>query len=112
MNRRFCLTLNLKDDPALIAEYRKYHEKIWPEVTQSLKGSGIEDLDIYLLGTRMFMIMEVNESFSFEKKARAEEQNPKIQAWEQLMWNFQQALPEAKPGEKWLRMERIFKLEP
>ena len=112
MSRRFCFALDLKDDAALIAEYRKYHEKIWPEVTQSLKDSGIEDLEIYLLGTRMFMIMEVNESFSFEKKAKADQTNPKIQAWEQLMWKFQQALPGAKPGEKWLRTELIFKLEP
>ena len=109
MSRRFCFALDLKDDPALIAEYRKYHEKIWPQITQSLKDSGIKDLEIYLLGTRMFMIMEVNESFSFEKKAKAE--NPKMQAWEQLMLRFQQALPEANPGEKWLRMERMFKLE-
>ena len=58
------------------------------------------------------MIMEVNQGFSFEKKAKADQQNAKVQAWEQLMWKFQQALPEAKPGEKWLRMERIFKLEP
>ena len=110
MSRRFCFGLDLKDDPALIAEYRKYHEKIWPEITQSIKDSGIEDLEIYLLGTRMFMIMEVNQSFSFEQKAKADEQDPRVQAWEQLMWKFQQALPEAKPGEKWLRMERIFKL--
>ena len=112
MSCRFCLALDLKDDPALIAEYRKYHEKIWPEITQGLKDSGIEDLEIYLLGTRMFMIMEVDENFSFEKKAKADEQDPMVQAWEQLMWRFQQALPEAESDEKWLRMERIFKLEP
>jgi L-rhamnose mutarotase len=111
MNRRFCLTLDLKDDPGLIAEYKRYHEEIWPEITQSIRDSGIEDLEIYLLGSRMFMIMEVNEHFSFEAKARADLQNPKVQEWEQLMWKFQQALPEAKPGEKWLGMERIFKLE-
>jgi L-rhamnose mutarotase len=111
MSGRFCFALDLKGDPALIAEYRKYHEKIWPEITHGLKASGIEDLEIYLLGTRMFMIMEVNQSFSFEKKAKADEQDPKVQAWEQLMWKFQQALPEARPGEKWLRMERIFKLD-
>jgi L-rhamnose mutarotase len=110
MTRRFCLTLDLKDDPALIAEYRKYHEKIWPEITESIKNSGIVDMEIYLLGTRMFMIMEVSESFSFEKKAMADQKDPKVQAWEQLMWKFQQALPGANPGEKWLRMERIFKL--
>jgi L-rhamnose mutarotase len=110
MTRRFCLTLDLKDDPALIAEYRKYHEKIWPEITESIKNSGIVDMEIYLLGTRMFMIMEVSESFSFEKKAMADQKDPKVQAWEQRMWKFQQALPGANPGEKWLRMERIFKL--
>ena len=110
MNRRFCLTLDLKDDPALIAEYRRYHEKIWPEITESIKNSGIVDMEIYLLGTRMFMIMEVDESFSFEKKAKADQQNPRVQEWEELMLKFQQVLPQAKPGEKWLMMERIFKL--
>ena len=111
MSRRYCLTLDLKDDPKLIAEYKKYHEKIWPEITRSIRDSGIEDMEIYLLGTRMFMIMEVSESFSFAKKAAADAANPKVQEWEQLMWKFQKALPEAKPGEKWLLMERIFKLE-
>lgn len=111
MNRRFCFTLDLKNDPALIAEYRKYHEKIWPEITQSIKNSGIVDMEIYLLGTRMFMIMEVTASFSFEKKAESDRQNPRVRAWEELMWKFQQALPQAQPGEKWLPMERIFKLE-
>jgi len=111
MNRRFCFTLDLKNDPALIAEYRKHHEKIWPEITESIKNSGIVDMEIYLLDTRMFMVMEVNESFTFEKKARADQRDPKVQEWEQLMWKFQQALPQAKRGEKWIRMERIFKLE-
>ena len=111
MTRRFCLTLDLKDDPALIAEYKKYHEQIWPEITKSIKDAGIEDMEIYLLGTRLFMIMEVNESFSFEAKARSDQQNHRVQEWENLMWKFQQPLPRAKPGEKWISMERIFKLE-
>jgi L-rhamnose mutarotase len=110
-NQRYYLTLDLKNDPTLIAEYKKYHEKIWPEITKSIKGSGIVDLEIYLLGTRMFMIMEVNEKFSFEAKSKADAANPKVQEWEQLMWRFQQPLPQARPGEKWLLMERIFKLE-
>lgn len=112
MNRRYCLTLDLKDDPALIAEYRRYHQKVWPEILRSIKDSGIDDMEIYLLGTRLFMIMEVNHRFSFEAKAEADGKNPKVQEWESLMWRFQQALPGAKPGEKWLRMERIFKLDP
>jgi L-rhamnose mutarotase len=111
MNRRYCLTLDLKDDPALIAEYRRYHQKIWPEITSSIKDAGILAMEIYLLGTRMFMIMEVDETFSFDAKASADRVNPKVREWEELMWKFQQPLQEVKPGEKWLLMERIFKLE-
>jgi L-rhamnose mutarotase len=111
MNRRYCLTLDLKDDPQLIAEYKHHHEKIWPEITLSIKDAGIEDLEIYLLGTRMFMVLEVNQRFSFEAKAQADRENPKVRKWEELMWKFQEPLPEAKPGEKWLLMEKIFELE-
>lgn len=111
MKRRYCLTLDLKNDPKLIAEYKRYHQKIWPEITRSIKDAGIEGMEIYLLGTRMFMIMEVNETFSFEAKSKADQLSPKVQEWETLMWKFQQALPEAKPGEKWMLMERIFSLE-
>jgi L-rhamnose mutarotase len=109
--KRHCLTLDLRDDPKLIAEYKKYHEKIWPEITVSLRQSGIESAEIYLLGTRMFMTLEVNDRFSFEAKACADQQNPKVCEWEELMWKFQKALPQAKAGEKWLLMERIFELE-
>jgi L-rhamnose mutarotase len=111
MIRRFCLTLDLKDNPSLIAEYKRYHEKIWPEITKSIKDAGIEDMEIYLFGTRMFMIMEVNEGFSFAAKASADQANSKVQEWERLMETFQQKLPQAKPGEKWLLMEKVFKLE-
>jgi L-rhamnose mutarotase len=112
MNRPYCLTLDLKDDPHLIAEYKRYHVKIWPEITASLRQAGIEDAEIYLLGTRMFMILEVNDRFSFEAKGKADLENPKVREWEELMWKFQKPLPQAKAGEKWLLMERIFKLEP
>ena len=111
MTRRYCLTLDLKDDPRLIAEYKRYHEKIWPEITESIKNAGIENMEIYLLVTRMFMILEAGPEFSFEAKARADRANPKVQEWEELMWKFQKALPQAKPGEKWMLMERIFELE-
>ena len=111
MTKRYCLTLDLKDDPKLIAEYRRYHEKIWPEITKSIRDAGIEDMEIYLLGTRMFMVMEVNETFSFAAKARSDAANPKVREWEELMWKFQKPLQNAKPGEKWMRLERIFKLD-
>ena len=109
--KRYCLTLDLQDDPKLIAEYKRYHQKVWPEITKSSRDAGVEDMEIYVLGTRMFMIMEVNDKFSFEAKARADQANPKVREWEELMWKFQKPLLNAKPGEKWLLMERIFKLE-
>jgi len=112
MTKRYCLTLDLRDDSELIMEYRRYDEKIWPEITMSIHDSGIEDMEIYLLGTRLFMIMEVNGQFSFEAKANADAANPKLREWEQLMWKFQKPLHNAKPGEKWMLMGRIFKLEP
>jgi L-rhamnose mutarotase len=111
MNKRYCLTLDLKDDPALIAEYRRYHKKIWPEITRSIKDSGILGMEIYLRGTRMFMVMEVDAQFSFDAKTKADRTNPKVREWEELMWKFQEPVPDAKAGEKWLLMERIFKLE-
>jgi L-rhamnose mutarotase len=111
MSRRYCLTLDLKDDPKLVAEYKRYHENIWPEITESIKKTGIVEMEIYLLGSRMFMILEVENDFSFKGKAEADAKNPKVQEWEKRMWESQRALPEAKPGEKWLLMERIFKLE-
>jgi L-rhamnose mutarotase len=111
VSKRYCLTLDLKDDPTLIAEYKRHHERIWPEITKSIKDAGIEDLEIYLHGTRLFMIMEVNETFSFERKAGADRNNRKVREWENLMWKFQKPLPGARPGEKWLLMDQIFKLE-
>ncbi|SRR6266536_6375376 len=110
--RRYCLTLDLKDDPELINQYKQCHAegKIWPEITKSIRDSGIEAMEIYLLGNRMFLIMEVNDHFSFEAKTKADALNPKVQEWEKLMWKFQQSLPQASPGEKWMLMEMIFKL--
>jgi len=109
--RRYCLTLDLKDDPELIAEYKRYHQKIWPEITSSIREADVQDLEIYLLGTRLFMIMEVGQNFSFERKAHADRDNAKVREWEDLMWRFQEPMPQANPGEKWLLMEKIFKLE-
>jgi L-rhamnose mutarotase len=109
--RRFCLTLDLKDDPALIAEYKRYHEKVWPQITKSLKDAGVLDMEIYLLGTRMFMIMEVDSEFSFAKKAKMDLANPRVREWEELMGRFQNPLPDASPVERWQLMERVFELE-
>ena len=107
---RYCLTLDLKDDPKLIAEYEAWHQKVWPEIINSIRNSGIENMQIYRFANRLFMIMEVNKKFSFEKKRTADAGNAKVQEWEELMWNYQQAIPGVKAGEKWVLMNKIFEL--
>lgn len=109
--RRYCLAVDLIDDPDLIKVYEEWHRNVWPEILDSITSSGIEQMEIYRLQNRLFMIMEVNDQFSFEAKAKADADNPKVQEWETLMWNFQQALPFAKPGEKWVLMNKIFSLK-
>ncbi len=108
--RRYCLALDLKDEPQLIAEYEAYHRAVWPEILESIRQSGITGLEIYRAGNRMFMIMEVDSTFSFERKSAMDAANPKVQEWEELMWKYQQAIPVAKPGEKWVLMDKIFTL--
>ncbi|MEJ8844124.1 L-rhamnose mutarotase [Lacibacter sp. H375] len=108
--KRFCLAVDLKEDAQLIAEYEKYHERLWPEIEASIKDSGIIGLEIYRIENRLFMIMETNDNFSFEVKAAADASNEKVQEWETLMWKYQQALPTAKKGEKWIMMKKIFDL--
>jgi len=107
---RYCLTLDLKDDPTLIAEYEKYHTAVWPEILKSITDSGITNMEIYRYDNRLFMIMETDENFSFNEKAAADAANPKVQEWETLMWNYQQPLKTALKGEKWVLMNKIFQL--
>lgn len=105
---RYCLALDLVNDPQLMAEYEQYHRAVWPEVLASIKDSGITGMEIFRVENRLFMIMETVENFSFEAKAAADAENKKVQEWEQLMWQYQRAIPGGKPGEKWRLMERIF----
>ena len=106
--QKYILALDLKENAELIKEYEEYHKNVWPEIEKSIRDSGIENLEIYRVGNRMMMIMEVSDSFSFEAKAKADAANPKVQEWETLMWKFQQALPWAKEGEKWMLMEKVY----
>lgn len=108
--KTFCLALDLKDDPQVIAEYEAYHKNVWPEILSSIKDSGIKKLDIYRTGNRLCMIIEADDRFSFERKNLMDARNYKVQAWEELMWKYQKALPGAKPGEKWILMNKIFEL--
>ena len=106
--KRYCLAIDLKDDPLLIAEYKIHHKKVWPEIIQSLKDAGIYSMEIYCTGNRLFMVMETEDLFDFDKKAIADASNPIVQEWEKLMWNYQKALPPAQPNEKWVLMDLIF----
>jgi L-rhamnose mutarotase len=111
MFQRYCLALDLYDDADLIAQYEEWHKKVWPEILESISGAGIEQMEIYRVSNRLFMIMEVNEQFSFEAKSQADASNVKVQEWEALMWKFQQSFSFAKPGEKWVLMSKIFSLK-
>ena len=105
--KRYCLALDLKDDPALIALYEEYHQSVWPEIIESIKTAGIQYLEIYRVANRLFMIIDATDEFSFEEKAKMDAKNEMVQQWEKLMWEYQQALPCAKPGEKWVLMQKI-----
>src|SRR4051812_16827960 len=108
--KRYMLALDLKNDPALISEYEHWHreENGWPEIKKSILEAGIANMEIYRTGNRLFMIMETDDNFSFERKSAMDAENLKVQQWEQLMWKFQQPLPWAREGEKWVIMDKIF----
>ncbi len=108
--RRYALGLDLVDDPQLIAEYEAHHRSVWPEIKASIIGADVIVMDIYRFGNRLFMIMEVSDDFSFERKADMDLRNPKVQEWEQLMWKYQSAIPGAGSEGKWVLMEKIFDL--
>lgn len=108
--QRYALALDLIDDPDLIAAYKKAHRNVWPAIIESIKTAGVMNMEIYLTGNRLFMVMEVDSSFSFDKKAKMDAENPKVQEWETLMDKYQKIVPSAKKGEKWTLMEQIFQL--
>lgn len=111
VQQRYCLFLDLQDDPEKIARYEAYHRQVWPEILHSIRDAGIVQMEIYRAGNRLCMIMKVDENFSFSKKREMDEANPTVQAWEKLMDEFQQRLPFATQGEKWVLGHKIFDLQ-
>ena len=109
---RLYYALDLHDDPALIAEYERWHspEAIWPEIIESIAAAGVRDMEIYRVDDRLVLTMDVDEDYSAEAKAVADNANPRVQAWEALMSTFQKPLPGSASGEKWRPMVRIFSL--
>ena len=110
--RQFCLKLDLRDDAELIREYEQFHQPgyAWPEVIDSIRNSGILDMQIYRSGTQLIMVMTVSDSFSFEDKALRDSENPKVMEWERLMTKFQRADADAGADAKWQKMRNIFDL--
>ncbi|MCI8998535.1 MAG: L-rhamnose mutarotase [Muribaculaceae bacterium] len=110
--KRYCRTLDLRDDAELIAEYRRRHakENIWKEVVDGIKEVGILDMDIYIRGTRLMMILEVPADLDLEAAMERLATLPRQQEWEDFMSVFQQSAPGASSAEKWQPMERVFHL--
>jgi L-rhamnose mutarotase len=110
--KRYVLTVDLKDDPAAIAQYRRYHQAVWPEVQASLRRVGVRSMDIYGLGRRLTMVMETRDDFdlsaSFADHAVSSSRCAEL---EELMKTFQEAPPGARPGDLWARMDPVFHLE-
>lgn len=110
--KRYCQTLDLKDNTALIAEYRRRHSEgeAWQEIIDGIREVGILEMEIYLLGTRLFMIVETPVDFDWDTAMARLATLPRQQEWEDYMSGFQQAAPGTTSGEKWKLMERIFHL--
>lgn len=112
--KRYCQTLDLRDNPELIATYRRLHsqEGIWPEILQGIRAAGVLEMEIYLLGTRLFMIVELPADADWNEVMRRMGEQPRQTEWEALTARYQQADPAAGSAEKWKLMERIFHLYP
>ena len=110
--KRYCQTLSLKNNPILIEEYRKIHseEKAWPEIRAGIRAVGILEMEIYILGTRLFMIVETPLDFDWDTAMERLNTLPRQQEWEEYMAIFQQAAPGMSSAEKWKPMERMFHL--
>jgi L-rhamnose mutarotase len=108
---RYVLTTDLVDDPAAMTAYRRHHDEIWPEVVRSLTAAGVRELDIYQLGTRLVMVLELENGLDPAAVfARHSTSHPRVAEWEGLMKMFQRAAAGSVPGEWWGRMERVFEL--
>ena len=108
--KRYCLALDLKNDPLLISKYIDYHKEVWPEISSSIRENGIIDMQIYNFADRLFMIIETEDDFTFEKKTKMDSQNPYVIKWEEMMSKFQKPILINEDGEKWMLMKKIYEL--
>jgi len=112
MFKRYCKVLELRDVPELIAEYKRLHERggAWPEIGQGIRQVGIIDMEIYIRGTTLFMIMDTAADFDHDKAMAELGKLPRQAEWEALMSKFQKTSRDASAAQKWQLVERIFKL--
>jgi L-rhamnose mutarotase len=111
--KRYCKSIELKDDPNLIEEYRRLHAMgaSWPEITAGMKEVGILDMEIYICGTRLFMIMDTKADFNHQQAMAKLATLPRQAEWESTVSKYQQTSSDASAGEKWRTLERIFKMD-
>ncbi|MFH5832198.1 L-rhamnose mutarotase [Halalkalibaculum sp. DA3122] len=109
--KRYCKTLTLKNDPELIEEYKRVHENVWPEIKKGMREVGILNMEIYIHGNRLFMIMDTAPGFDHDKAMQRLAAKPRQAEWEAHVARFQETTEEASAAEKWQLMERIFKLD-
>ncbi len=107
----FAMTLNLKDDPRVIEQYKEYHRAVWPEVLAGLRGVGITRMKIFLHGRRLFMYLEASDGFELARDFPRYMEAPRAREWDALMRQFQEPVPGAKAGEWWAAMEEVFDLD-
>ena len=109
--KTFAQALDLVDDPAAISAYEKYHRAVWPEVLTALRGIGIERMEIFRVGTRMFMYFSAPDEFDPEMDFQTYTESARCQEWDELMRQYQQRIPNATEGEWWTPMPCVFDTE-
>lgn len=111
--KRYCKTLQLVNDPALIEAYKKVHAPgmAWPEITQGMKDVGILDMEIYIHENRLFMIMDTVADFDHEQAMKELANKPRQSEWEAYVSRFQGTGEGATANEKWQLMERIYEMD-
>lgn len=108
--KRWVQTMELRDNPELIAEYRRRHAEgqIWPEILQGIKDCGLYEMEIYILGTTLVMICEGPATLDWDEAMQRMAAGPRQAEWEAFMSVFQQADPSQRSDEKWQMMDRMF----
>lgn len=110
--KRYVQTMDLKDDDALIKKYREAHDKehFWTEIEEGIKQVGILEMEIYILGNRLVMIVDAPLNFDWDTAMAKLATLPRQEEWEHHVAMFQNCAADATSDQKWQMMERMFQL--